>query len=119
MKIIEKFIVNARNNGFIVETQDLKPMNFTEADYGISETGSLVFLFFDDKPQKPFFLEPVVNVLLHKEKVLGNYLDLFEKLKGVNFNEILIVSGPSQTADIEKILVQGVHGPKKIKIFIT
>lgn len=32
--------------------------------------------------------------------------------------EFLIVTGPSRTADIEKILILGVHGPKRIIVFV-
>ncbi|MCL2349010.1 MAG: lactate utilization protein [Planctomycetaceae bacterium] len=32
--------------------------------------------------------------------------------------EFLIVTGPSRTADIEKILILGVHGPKQLIVFL-
>jgi len=32
--------------------------------------------------------------------------------------EFLIVTGPSRTADIEKILILGVHGPKQLTVFL-
>ncbi|MEI7965949.1 MAG: LUD domain-containing protein [Chitinophagaceae bacterium] len=31
---------------------------------------------------------------------------------------ITTISGPSKTADIEKTLVQGAHGPKEIIVFL-
>ena len=33
--------------------------------------------------------------------------------------EFLIVTGPSRTADIEKILIMGVHGPKRLVVFVV
>ena len=33
--------------------------------------------------------------------------------------EFLIVTGPSRTADIEKILIMGVHGPKRLIVFVV
>jgi len=33
--------------------------------------------------------------------------------------EFLIVTGPSRTADIEKILILGVHGPKRLVVMLV
>jgi len=39
---------------------------------------------------------------------------------GSNFPSMIVnVSGPSRTADIEKTLVQGAHGPKEIYVFLV
>ncbi|MGL6194698.1 MAG: LUD domain-containing protein, partial [Thermoguttaceae bacterium] len=33
--------------------------------------------------------------------------------------EFLIMTGPSRTADIEKVLILGVHGPKRLIVFLV
>ena len=33
--------------------------------------------------------------------------------------EFVIVTGPSRTADIEKILILGVHGPKRLVVMLV
>ena len=33
--------------------------------------------------------------------------------------ELVIVTGPSRTADIEKILILGVHGPKRLVVLLV
>jgi L-lactate dehydrogenase complex protein LldG len=33
--------------------------------------------------------------------------------------EFVIVTGPSRTADIEKILILGVHGPKRLIVLLV
>ena len=40
------------------------------------------------------------------------------KMKSMEHGEVAIVTGPSRTADIEKKLVLGVHGPQKLIVFI-
>ena len=39
-------------------------------------------------------------------------------MKSMEHGEVAIVTGPSRTADIEKKLVLGVHGPQKLIVFI-
>lgn len=47
-------------------------------------------------------------------------LNLIRKKYKTNFPSMIItVSGPSRTADIEKTLVQGAHGPKEIYVFLV
>ena len=33
--------------------------------------------------------------------------------------EIVLITGPSRTADIEKILILGVHGPKRLVVLVV
>ena len=49
------------------------------------------------------------DALLLLKKKYGNHLPSF----------ITFASGPSRTADIEKTLVTGVHGPKEVYVFLV
>ena len=47
-------------------------------------------------------------------------LQLIRTKYGANFpSMITMITGPSRTADIEKILVKGAHGPKEIFLFLV
>ncbi|MBI3502819.1 MAG: LUD domain-containing protein [Bacteroidetes bacterium] len=47
-------------------------------------------------------------------------LNAIKKKYGNNFPSMFVnIAGPSRTADIEKTLVQGAHGPKEIYVFLV
>jgi len=67
---------------------------------------------------------PETHIVLAHESQLTGYLDeALEKLQNKYKNELpsLIsnITGPSRTADIEKTLVMGMHGPKSLIVIIS
>lgn len=62
-------------------------------------------------------------VIAHKEQIVS-YLDdallqLEKKYPNQLPSSITNITGPSRTADIEKTLVMGMHGPRKLFVFLT
>jgi L-lactate dehydrogenase complex protein LldG len=67
---------------------------------------------------------PETHIVLAEQSQLTGYLDsALEKLQNKYKNELpsLIsnIAGPSRTADIEKTLVMGMHGPKSLIVIIS
>ena len=61
-------------------------------------------------------------VVAYTSQLVADIKDALKLIKGKYNNQlpsmISTISGPSRTADIEKTLVQGAHGPREIFVFL-
>ncbi len=97
------------------------PVGITSADYGLADTGSLVMLSSPQEARMISLLPPVHIAVIEREKILTGLDELFTlapKPAGISSSMVLI-TGPSRTADIEQILVRGVHGPGEVHIVVV
>lgn len=87
---------------------------------GIAETGALILRPDRKEPRLMSLVPPIHIAVLEAEKIF----DTLEKaMQTDNWaakmpTNIVLVSGPSKTADIELTLAFGVHGPKELIVFI-
>jgi L-lactate dehydrogenase complex protein LldG len=92
----------------------------TEMEFAVAETGSCVEN--DDQVEKRLCsaLPPVHFGLLKTEKVIATIPDAFAIFSKIfDRGYISFITGPSRTADIERVLTIGVHGPgRMIPVFI-
>lgn len=77
----------------------------------------------NDKGGRRSFVAPPVHIVFATNKQLVNSLKdamryLNDKYKSAMPSLISFISGPSRTADIEKTLVHGAHGPKELYLFM-
>ena len=78
----------------------------------VAETGSLVIDDHDTGERLWSLVPPVHIALIIRPRVFHTLDELFsDPLPG---DGICLVSGPSRTADIEKQVVLGMHGPKRV-----
>jgi len=87
-----------------------------EADYGIAETGSLVFIAARDRARASWIDLEVLEVELQEDRIVRDLEDLFALLQPNLPSAVAIVTGPSRTADIEQTLVVVVHGPREVRV---
>jgi L-lactate dehydrogenase complex protein LldG len=87
-----------------------------QADYGIAETGSLVFLAARDRARASWLDLEVLDVELPADRIVRDLEALFALLQPDLPSAVAIVTGPSRTADIEQTLVVGVHGPQEVRV---
>jgi L-lactate dehydrogenase complex protein LldG len=93
----------------------------TSADYALAETGSLVLLSGREESRLVSLLPPAHIAVLPLNRLLTNLNELLTLLPhpAELTSAMVIVTGPSRTADIEQILVRGVHGPGEITVILV
>jgi L-lactate utilization protein LutC len=102
--------------------QRLAPVDagIVEADYGIASTGTLVMIGDAVRPRSLSLVPPVNIVLLRSARILPDLAAVLHMVgpQTAVAHPIVLVTGPSRTADIEKRIVVGVHGPKQLYVVI-
>ncbi len=95
-------------------------LGLAEADYGIASTGTLAVAADASRPASLTLLAPVSVAILRAERIVPDLAALFEKIgpAGVAARRLTLISGPSRTADIEKRIVMGVHGPRELHVIV-
>lgn len=85
----------------------------TGVRWAIAETGSVVCDTSGGKRRSSSLLPRVHVAVVWRAQLLADLIDLFEALPadGSLPANVNIITGPSKTADIEGVLVTGVHGP--------
>ena len=88
---------------------------------GIAETG-VIILWPDKKEPRLVSLVPPIHIaVLEAEKIYNTFSEAIETENWPDKmpTNILLISGPSKTADIELTLAFGVHGPKELIVIIV
>lgn len=63
---------------------------------------------------------PLHVAVVPRERILGGLRDLLGALPGLGGGSaVALQSGPSRTADIEKTLILGMHGPKAVHVLVV
>jgi L-lactate dehydrogenase complex protein LldG len=89
----------------------------------VAQTGSVLITSRSAGGRALSILPPHHVVIAQREQLVADLPAAFEALRqkyGKNPpGMISFVTGPSRTGDIERILVLGAHGPKKLTIFLV
>jgi L-lactate dehydrogenase complex protein LldG len=89
---------------------------------GIAETGSLLLDLSDPVQRSATALPPVHIVLLKPSSIVPDLFAMGEIINrcivGSDNAYISLTTGPSRTADIERVLTIGVHGPSELHVLI-
>ena len=88
----------------------------SEMDWAVANTGTLASAADGVAGRLVSMLPPLHVALLASEKILPDLPALLEKLSPAQTSYLALVTGPSRTADIERVLTIGVHGPARLVI---
>jgi L-lactate utilization protein LutC len=96
-------------------------LGISSADYALADTGTLVMLSSRAEARLISLLPPVHLAIVPRERLLSGLDELFTLLPrpAEQTSSMVLITGPSRTADIEQILVRGVHGPGEIHVVIV
>lgn len=97
-------------------------VGITGCDFLIAHTGSVMVSSAQKGGRQMFVYPPVHIVIANKNQLVGTldevYIGIRDKYKSNFPSQIVLITGPSRTADIEKTLVLGAHGPKELHVFL-
>jgi L-lactate dehydrogenase complex protein LldG len=91
-------------------------LGITGVDIALPETGTLLLRSSPDRPRVVSLLPRVHLVLLRPEALRADLHQAFAEVKKDGY--VVLVTGPSRTADIELTLTLGVHGPKSLYVWL-
>ncbi len=96
----------------------------TDVQSAIAETGSIVMASSADRSRCAHVIPPVHVAIVRTTQILPDMIDYWRAFSlGGGENQstasgIVLVTGPSKTADIEGILITGVHGPGEVHVVL-
>jgi L-lactate dehydrogenase complex protein LldG len=109
------------DGGYDVHEMEACDAGVTECDALVAQTGSVLVTNRCAGGRALSVLPPHHVVLARREQLVADLPAAFEGLQqkyAANYPSMIsFITGPSRTGDIERILVLGAHGPKKLTIF--
>ncbi len=97
-------------------------MGMTWADYGIADTGTLVMASHSEEVRLATMLCEVHVALLKVSDIRTSANEMAEELSVLTARTgsyTAFITGASRTADIERVLAIGVHGPLELHIILV
>jgi L-lactate dehydrogenase complex protein LldG len=95
----------------------------TDCEYLVARTGTIVMSAAQQSGRTVSVYAPVHICIAYTSQLVYDVKDALqlikEKYAGNIPSLITFATGPSRTADIEKTLVTGVHGPKEVYCFLV
>ncbi|MSO22623.1 MAG: hypothetical protein EXQ58_05075 [Acidobacteria bacterium] len=116
----ENFFDRTRLRNSMAQVQ----LSITGAEYLIADTGTIVSVAGAQASRQISLLPSIHVVLATPEQIFPNMADLFSEIQRTHGTKLpgsalTCITGPSRTADIEKVLIKGVHGPMRLVLIMV
>lgn len=103
------------------ELFDTVDAGFTVARSGIAGTGTLVIVPDAQAPRTVSLVPPLHVALVYTDTL---HADLHAAMRAERWQagmptNLVLISGPSKTSDIQQTLAYGAHGPRRLWVFIV
>ncbi len=124
----EELFSGLLNDLGITHLSDVKELNkcdvsVTGCELLVSRLGTIVLSSKQGGGRRSFIFPPLHIVVASTRQLVGDLKEAMGFLKKKYGNGlpslITFMTGPSRTADIEKTLVHGAHGPKEVYLFLV
>jgi L-lactate utilization protein LutC len=91
-------------------------IGIAEAHFAIASTGTFAVMTAEARPSSLTLLPPISVIIVNVDRVVPNLAAAIAAfgVDAISTNRVSFITGPSRTADIEKRIVMGVHGPKML-----
>lgn len=96
-------------------------LGVTGAEAGFAESGTIVLRSGPGRPRMASLI-PLVHIAILERSALYRSLSHWGSERAGSIEEaanVVFITGPSRTADIEQILTLGVHGPKHLHVVLV
>ena len=99
-------------------------LSITGAEYLIAESGTFVSVAGAQASRQISLLPSIHVVLATPQQIFPNMAELFLEIQRKHGTKLpgstlTFITGPSRTADIEKVLIKGVHGPMRLILLMV
>ena len=96
-------------------------LGIAEAHCAIAATGTLAVIATEHRPASLTLLPPASLIIVDIDRILPDLAAALAMIGPdlIGSHRVSLITGPSRTADIEKRIVLGVHGPKALYVLVT
>ncbi len=96
-------------------------LGISAAEWAIASTGTLAVMGAAARPNSLTLIPPASLVLVSVDRIVMHISDVLAAVapEAIAATRTTLITGPSRTADIEKRIVLGIHGPKSLAVIVV